>query len=221
MTCQVSTRVFQLSRGGKYKVGECWRQARLGKEKRAPDRTSRGERLSASLAMTEDKDIHASILQGYRVPDPKILEIVDQRREPIYSFSPNRKQVLEIERPTAHPSIIDFTKPELKLAGVRIDPKGFCRSRLSHYTALAIAERTPNLSLPLSDDSKQPIRGIPQGYGIRNVSWSPNGKSIAFTIRKLNTELMEDPPPSELWVADVDTKEAKRVMEGLNSVFVQ
>jgi dipeptidyl aminopeptidase/acylaminoacyl peptidase len=162
-------------------------------------------------------------LVGYKVPAPEILAIVDQEREPLYSFSPMRDLVLEMRRPPAHPSIIEYTRPELKLAGVRIDPDGFCRSKQTHYTGLALKPRTHDLTLPfpkVGDDQAKSIQGIPSGFGVRDVSWSPDGKHIAFTCRKVSNAPAETLPPAELWVADVNTCEAKRLLTGINSVFV-
>lgn len=169
-----------------------------------------------------DTEIRNQNLSGYRVPPPEILEMVDQPREPLYSFSPNRNLVLEMKRPPAHPSIVEYTRSELKLAGVRIDPSGFCRSKQSYYTALSLAKRTSDLSLPFTNDTseKREITGIPEGYGIRDVSWSPNGKHIAFTIRKVGENVSETLPPAELWVCDTETCQAKNLVSNINSVFV-
>ena len=160
-------------------------------------------------------------LSGYKVPPKEILDIVDQEREPLYSFSPDREMVLEIRRPAAHPSIIEFTKEELKLAGVRIDPTGYCRSRGSYYLGLSVAKRTDDLKLPLASNCKRDIQGISEEYGIKDVSWSRHGKYIAFTLRKVSDDVEEVCPPSELWVADVDTCKARLLVRNLNTVFIQ
>ena len=159
--------------------------------------------------------------KGYKLPPQNILDIVDQPKEPLYSFSPDRRMVLEITRPPAHPSVIEYAKPELKLAGVRIDPQGFTRSKLNHYTGLALTNVSSELHLPLSEDKKRRIVGLPQGYGIRDVSWASDGNHIAFTVRKIGQGVTDVCPPSSLWVADVKTCEAKCVLENLNTVFIQ
>jgi len=161
-------------------------------------------------------------LVGYKMPGRPMLDIVDQPREPLYSFSPLRDRILEMRRPPAHPSVIEYSRPELKLAGVRIDPSGFCRSKQTHYTALALGKKGPNVKLPFAEDAGlvEEITGVPSGYGIRDVSWSADGKQIAFTCRKLPARPDESPPPAELWVASVDDCKAKKLLANLNSVFV-
>jgi dipeptidyl aminopeptidase/acylaminoacyl peptidase len=177
--------------------------------------------MSGAFAEQSADSSANSCLVGYKMPPKDILGIVDQQREPLYSFSPNRDMVLEMKRPAPHPSVIDYTKAELKLAGVRIDPSGFCRSKQRHYTGLSLMPMTDDLSLPFKDDSdKKVITGVPEGYGIRDVSWSPGGKHVAFTIRKIGLHVSDHCPPAELWVSDVVSCESKRLVENLNSVFV-
>lgn len=163
------------------------------------------------------------LLVGYKRPPQPMMDIVDQPREPLYSFSPLRDMVLEMRRPPAHPTILEYSRPELKLAGVRIDPSGFCRSKQSHYTSLSLGKRTTeDLKLPFPEGAEhvQTVEGIPEGHGIRDVSWSTDGMQIAFTVRKLPDRPDESPPPAELWVASVADCTARKLVGDLNSVFV-
>jgi dipeptidyl aminopeptidase/acylaminoacyl peptidase len=161
-------------------------------------------------------------LSGYKLPPKEILDIVDQPREPIYSFSPKRDWVIEMKRPPANPSVVEYTRPELKLAGVRIDPSGFCRSKLSYYTGLSLSKKNSGFFLPFRDDvaERKVVTGIPSGYGIHDVSWSPNGERIAFTIRKISQNPSEALPPSELWTCDIDMCHARKLVSNVNSVFI-
>lgn len=55
---------------------------------------------------------------------------------------------------------------------------------------------------------------------INYVTWSPNSKTVAFTLRSAGGDA--DPPrqPLELWVADMATGQARRLLDHrLNSVF--
>ena len=54
---------------------------------------------------------------GYRLPPPEIAAIVDTPPEPLLSFSPDRKTVLQLARPPANPPVSELARPELKLAG--------------------------------------------------------------------------------------------------------
>ena len=162
----------------------------------------------------------ASLASGYRMPPQEIADIVDRPTEPLLSFSPNRKLVLQLSRPPPNPPISELAKPELKLAGLRINPDTFSRSRMSYYLAGRYVPFTDDVSIPLDEGHGQPITGIPAGYWINYVTWSPEGTHIAFTLRSAGGA--GDPPagPLELWVADVETGAARRLMaQCLNTVF--
>lgn len=105
-------------------------------------------------------------------------------------------------------------------AGLRINPDTFSRSRMSYYLSGRYAAFTDDLSIPLDEGHGQSITGIPDGYWINYVTWSPEGTHIAFTLRSAGG--LGDPPagPLELWVADVKTGAARRLMaQRLNTVF--
>jgi hypothetical protein len=62
--------------------------------------------------------------------------------------------------------------------------------------------------------------GIPPGMWINYLTWSPKSTYLAFTLRSAGRE--GDPPrcPLELWVADVATGQARKLLEQpLNVVF--
>ena len=160
---------------------------------------------------------------GYRSPPEQILKIVDAPPEPLYSFSPCRKMVLQLARPPSNPPVAEFARPELKLAGIRIDPEGYCRSRMSYYTGISVAPFTDDLSLPFaqnSSSSSKPIVGIPEGYGINDVCWSRDSTKIAFTIRRAGDDWEAARPPAQLWIADMVSGQARCLLEqSLNSIF--
>ena len=54
---------------------------------------------------------------GYKRPPPEILQIVDAPPQPSLSFSPDRKLILQLQRPPSLPPITEISRPELKLAG--------------------------------------------------------------------------------------------------------
>lgn len=66
---------------------------------------------------------------GYQLPPEEIREIVDAPSTPALSFSPKRDEILFLQRRSL-PPVADFAKPELKLAGMRIDPDYNARSRM-------------------------------------------------------------------------------------------
>ncbi|CAL5225819.1 g8598 [Coccomyxa viridis] len=157
---------------------------------------------------------------GYMKPPQEIIDLVDIPPEPNLSFSPDRTKVLQLYKPSPLPPISEIARPELKLAGLRIDPDMTSGSRMSYYTGLTIVDMTDDLVLPAPRDATTPITGYPEGFWINLVSWSPDGKHIAFTVRSPGQP--GDPPrkPLELWVAEVATGQARCLTKlGLSSVF--
>ena len=68
-------------------------------------------------------------------------------------------------------------------AGLRIDPEMNSGSRMSYYTGLFLVDMTDDLVLPAPREATTPITGYPEGFWLNLVSWSPDGKHIAFTVR--------------------------------------
>ena len=68
-------------------------------------------------------------VSGYQLPPKEIREIVDAPPVPALSFSPQRDEILFLQRRSL-PPVAEYAKPELKLAGLRIDPDYNAGSRM-------------------------------------------------------------------------------------------
>ncbi|GJP45983.1 hypothetical protein CLOM_g5611, partial [Closterium sp. NIES-68] len=140
------------------------------------------EDLSAApgptLASATESDSESDLNSGYALPPAEILSIVDAPPNPALSFSPKRERVLFMHRPSL-PPISELARPELKLAGVRIDPEAHSRSRMSFYTGVTIHQVNDDDTL---GDSVE-VSGLPPGSKINFLSWSPDGQHLAFTVR--------------------------------------
>ncbi len=134
----------------------------------------------------------------YQLPPQEIVDLVDAPLTPSIRIDPKVKWMLLLERPSL-PPIEKLTKPELKLAGLRINPKINAESTTYYYT---------NIKL-FSIDSKfeNQITGLPSNPRIENVNWSPDGEKIAFTITKKNG--------IELWIAYVKNCKAKKITDAI------
>ena len=142
--------------------------------------------------------------EGYKTPPKEIAELVDAPVTPDLSLSPDNEWALLMHR-TSLPSIAEIAKPELRIAGLRIDPANNGPSRVRYsYNKLVLKS--------IADGKEIEITGLPDEPSIGNVSWSPCSKAIAFTVTT--------PEAVELWVIVAAGGKATRI-EGvrLNATF--
>jgi len=131
----------------------------------------------------------------YRIPDQALVDIVDAPLTPAVSVSPDHEWILVQELP-ALPDIAELAQRELRLAGMRINPQVNGPSRAGYVTGLAF--------LRIADRTRRPVGGLPEEPRLDNVTWSPDGRRIAFT------HTADD--GIELWVADVASATARRLI---------
>lgn len=132
----------------------------------------------------------------YQTPPPAIADLANAPLTPLVSVDAEGKWMLLLERP-GYPSIEELAQPELRIAGLRINPRTNGPSRSSSYNGLTLKN--------IESGESYPIEGLPADPQIENVSWSPNGQHIAFTITR--------PNGLELWITDVTGREARRLTE--------
>jgi dipeptidyl aminopeptidase/acylaminoacyl peptidase len=130
----------------------------------------------------------------YRMPDQTLVDIIDAPKTPRLSLGPDKEWGVLIGRP-GYPSIAELSEPELRLAGLRIEPDNYSPSRDWPDNSLQF--------LRIEDGWIRRIEGLPRDPRITNVTWSPDGEHLAFT----NTT----PDGVELWVADLETSQARRL----------
>jgi len=141
---------------------------------------------------------------GYQLPPAPLQAIVEQLVAPNVHLSPRRDLALMVKTPTL-PSITEVAQPELKLAGLRINPRTYSPSRFSFGEDAWLFEI----------DSRNEIRlsGLPKHLKLASMAWSPDQRSIAFTH-------VSEANGVELWLIDVASHAAKRISSlPLNTVY--
>ena len=133
---------------------------------------------------------------GYQMPPKAIADLIDAPPTPAASLSPSGNVMLLLGRASL-PSIEEVAQEELRLAGIRINPRTNGSSRSSHFNSMKMKT--------VDGEIEKEIEGLPDNPKIENVSWSPDGSRIAFTITK-ETGL-------ELWTADLKKGKAKKLTE--------
>ncbi len=155
--------------------------------------------------------IHAQTDLKYQTPPKAIVDLVDTRPTPMIDVSPkdkDGKQWILIEEISGLPSIADLAQPELRLAGLRFNPKTNGPSRGRYITGLKLKM--------LPDGAEKVVTGLPSNAKIRFAEWAPDARHVAFV------NVSDDGADAglSLWIVDVATGDAKR-LDGirLNGIF--
>ena len=122
---------------------------------------------------------------GYKIPPKAIADLVDAPITPNVRLSPDKKHLLILERASL-PSIEELSQPELRLAGLRINPMTNGRSRANSYKGILIQN--------IKSGKQKKVKGLPKNAKISNVSWSPDSKRIAMSVingKQINLYLSE------------------------------
>ncbi len=160
-------------------------------------------RWSVSFAIAGIIFVAAPAYGGYQVPPKAIAEIVDAPPTPWVYFSPDRRTMLIAEVPNL-PSIEEVAQPELRLAGLRINPTTNDRARMRYAKGFSFRS--------VDGDVERPVTGLPSDVGIRSMQFSPNGRSIAFVVSRKDR--------LEAWTADVQSGVARRLLSRpVNGVY--
>ncbi len=133
---------------------------------------------------------------GYQIPKKELLELIDVDLAPTV-LNNSKNTVLVLLSRSTYKNIADLSRKELRLAGLRVDPKRYIGSRTTYYNKVEL------VSL---EDGKEtiPVLGLPENPKLTNFSWSPDEKKIAMT-HTTKTGV-------ELWVLDIATKSAKKLI---------
>src|SRR5579859_6235486 len=132
--------------------------------------------LSLSFMLFAIASSPAQTTLTYQLPPKAIVDLVDAQPTPGVSLSPrgsaSGKRWLLIEHFAGLPTIADLAQPELRLAGLRFNPKTNGPSRARYATALSLKA--------LPDGPERHIDGLPAQAKILHVGWAPDARHIFF-----------------------------------------
>lgn len=131
---------------------------------------------------------------NYQMPPPEVAALVDAPANPGMTLSPDRSTALLLHG-RGVPTISDLAQPEYRLAGIRINPRTNGPSRSGYTTRIVIKN--------LDDLAERDVTGLPADPIIQNISFSPDGQHIAFTLT-MDQHI-------ELWVANIANGQARRL----------
>ena len=148
----------------------------------------------------------------YQRPPQAIVDIVEALPTPGVELSPAGgaagKRWMLIEHFAGLPTVADLAQPELRLAGLRFNPKTDGPSRGRYSTSLEVQALPSGKAVAIS--------GLPEHAKIRFADWSPDGRKISF----VNVSDAKEDAGLSLWIVDVATAQARRLPGiALNGIF--
>lgn len=160
-------------------------------------------RLSLVVLLTRSLVATAQDATAYQTPPKALADLVTVPLTPGVSVTSKGDVLLILEQAGA-PGIAELAQPELKLAGLRMNPANNGPSRTRYVTGLKLRK--------LNAKNEVAVTGLPAQPLISYVQWSPDWTRFAFAN---STDDRID-----LYVVDVATAAAKRVgTVALNAVM--
>lgn len=139
---------------------------------------------------------------GYKKPPKTMEDILMAKPTPGVSIDDKGEWMLFSEY-NPYPSVEELARPELRIAGLRINPNNFAPSRQVFINKVYLKN--------LSSDKELPVTGLPSPLFAGDISWSPDDKKIALTHTTASRV--------DLYVITVATQKAVKINKGaLNSV---
>ena len=130
----------------------------------------------------------------YQTPPAAIADLVNAPSTPAVTFSKDGSFMLLLER-TESPSIEDLAQPELRIAGLRINPSTSGPSRAGGYINLKIKKTATGEEIQ--------VTGLPSPAKMSGFTFSMDERYLAFT--------QTEAKGISLWVVDLSTYSAKAV----------
>lgn len=131
---------------------------------------------------------------GYQTPPKAMADLVTARPTPGVSIDAKASWMLISDR-NSYPSVEELARPELRIAGLRLNPNNFSPSRQNFINNFTLQQ--------VNSGQTFTVTGLPANMLATDVHWSPDEKKIAFTN---NTSKQVD-----LYVIDIATRKATRV----------
>ena len=144
----------------------------------------------------------------YLLPPPALQAVVDAPRAPSVSLSPRGTLAAMVKTPNL-PGIAEVAQPELKLAGLRINPRSYSASRFSFGQDIWLMNFEAQTEIRIS--------GLPANLRLAELQWSPDQRYLAFTHIDYPTQQTAE---VQLWLIEIAAKAAKKVSATpLNTVY--
>lgn len=133
---------------------------------------------------------------GYQKPPDAILDLVNAPLAPSVLINDSGEHMVLLYR-DYYKSIDELSETELRLAGLRINPKTNIGSRTNYYNNIKI--KTPRA------EKITQVTGLPNNPRLANFQWSPDQTKIAVTHTTAEGV--------EIWVLDLEKASVQKLTE--------
>lgn len=131
---------------------------------------------------------------GYQLPPKDVADLLLAKPTPAVSLDSKGEWMLLSER-DPYPTVEELGQPELRIAGLRINPANFSPSRQVFINNFKLKN--------IKSGKEVAVTGLPQNLLASNISWSPSENRLAF----LNT----GDARVDLYLIDVATQKATKI----------
>jgi dipeptidyl aminopeptidase/acylaminoacyl peptidase len=133
----------------------------------------------------------------YQKPPKEILELVDAEMAPSVFLDDDREYMILLYR-NQYKSIAELSEEELRLGGLRIDPKKNISSRARYFNNIKIKNIKNGTEV-------MQVKNLPEASRLTNFKLSPDQKKMAMTHTGENGV--------SLWLIDIEKAEAKKLTD--------
>ena len=138
--------------------------------------------------------LQAQDLSGYQQPPTIMRDLLLAPPTPSANLDKSGRWLMLTER-SSYPSLAELAEPELRIAGLRINPANFSPSRSGSVEKITLRD--------LSTNKDQQIQGLPAPLHAVSIQWSPDELRFAF--------IQLEEKRADLWVVDMASLSARKV----------
>jgi dipeptidyl aminopeptidase/acylaminoacyl peptidase len=160
-------------------------------------------KLSLLFAFFISLNLFAQDTVNYQLPPKDIMDLALAKPTPTVGVDSKGQWMLLIER-NMYPLVDELGQPEVRVAGLRINPANFSQSRQNYINNFTLKN--------IASGKEYKIAGLPANLLANSVVWSPNEKKFAFTN---STGSIVD-----LYVVDIATQKAMKVNKAALNVIM-
>lgn len=131
---------------------------------------------------------------GYKTPPTVVADMLLAKRPASVSID-NSGQWMVLQQTNSYAEMEELAAPELRIAGLRINPANFSPSRMNLVYAIKLKE--------VQSGKEYSISGLPANLKAQSISWSPDQQRFAF--------LQIEPNRVDIYVVSIATKKAIRL----------